>query len=50
MGFYQISKIIFKLSGFELIRTTVKIIPDPANGTGIGINGFLSLTLKFEGF
>jgi hypothetical protein len=49
MGLDQISKIIFKLFRSKLIPAAVKIIPDPANGPGICINGLLSFALKLQG-
>jgi hypothetical protein len=50
MGFYQICKIVLQIPRTESVRATVKMTADPADGSGIGINGFLGFALKLQGF
>lgn len=38
----------FSLLQSQLIGAAVKMFADPAHGSGVGINGLLTLALKFE--
>jgi hypothetical protein len=48
MGLNQLGKIFFSLLQGQLIWTAIKMFTDSTHSPRVGINGFLTLTLKFE--
>jgi len=48
MGRHQVGKIVFALLQGQLIGAAIKVLPDPAHGARVGINGLLTFALEFE--
>jgi hypothetical protein len=48
MGLDQVGKILFPLFQGQLIGATIKMVPDPAYGARVGINGLLAFSLELE--
>ncbi len=50
MRLNQLGKIIFSLFQGQLIGAAIKMFTDPTHSPRVGINGFLTFTLKLDGF
>jgi hypothetical protein len=45
MGLHQVGEVLFPLFQGQLIRAAIKMLRDPTHGSGVGINGLLTLAL-----
>jgi hypothetical protein len=48
MGLHQVGEVLSPLLQGQLIRAAIEMLPDAAHGSGIGIDGLLTLALQFE--